>query len=322
MHLRRLLLSALAATMSLGVITACQQPLPPGITKVSNTVEVACGSTTATVPVDWYFPGATPKGLVWLQHGFVESKDDWADFAPQVAAEGYLAMATSLPSTDPQGCNVQNAVDNGPFLDNLAALFAGIDRPTGSLGRSHAEAAALAGRAGEGLPQAMAFSGHSAGGEAVLSVADRLLRSDPSAFAKLRGLVLQDPVASFVGTNTSDAAANLNLTALPIYTLASPPSACNADQSGTRAVIAGLTTRSFSGAQVTTGVHGDIFGPAQSVVGALVCGIPAAENTAATRTLTLGWFGDQFAGSPSADFYPGGITYDSLVAADTITTLP
>lgn len=320
MHLRRRL-SALAAILSLGAITACQQPLPPGIAKVSNTVEVACGSTTSEVPVDWYFPVGSPRGLVWLQHGFVESKDDWADFAPQVAAEGYLAMATTLPSTDPAGCNVQNAGDNGPFLNGLAALFAGLDRPSSPLGRSYADAADMAGRAGEGLPQAMAFSGHSAGGEAVLSVADRLQRSDPSAFDLLKGLVLQDPVASFAGTNTADAAASLNLTSLPIYTLASPPSACNANQSGTRAVIAGLTSRSFYGAQVTTGVHGDIFGPAQSVVGALVCGIPTADNTAATRTLTLGWFGDWFAGSRTPAFYPGGSTYDALVASGTITTL-
>lgn len=323
MHLKRLL-SIVAATMSLGVIAACQQhpPPPPGVTKVSTTVEVACGSTGDAVPVDWYFPADAPKGLVWLQHGFVESKDDWADFAPQVAAEGYLAMATTLPSTDPRGCNVQDLGDNGPFLDNLAALFAGIDRPSSPLGTSHAEAAGLAGRSGEGLPQALAFSGHSAGGETVLSVADRLRSSYPSTFAELRGLVLQDPVKSFAGTNTDEAVANLNHTTLPIYTLASPPSPCNADQSGTQAVIAGLTTRSFFGAQVTSGVHGDIFGPAQGVLGALVCGLPQAENTAATQTLTLGWFGDWFAGSRTPAFYPGGSTYDALVAGGTITTLP
>ena len=104
--MRRLLLGTIAA-ISLLAITGCQQMLPPEVTKVTNSIEVACGATSEVVPVDWYFPDTPPKGLVWLQHGFVESKDDWATFAPQVASAGYLAMATSLPSTSPQGCNVQ-----------------------------------------------------------------------------------------------------------------------------------------------------------------------------------------------------------------------
>ena len=319
--MRRLLLGTIAA-ISLLAITGCQQMLPPEVTKVTNSIEVACGATSEVVPVDWYFPDTPPKGLVWLQHGFVESKDDWATFAPQVASAGYLAMATSLPSTSPQGCNVQNTGDNGPFLDGLAALFADIDSPYSALAVGHADAADLAGRAGESLPRNMAFSGHSAGGETVLSLADRLYGSDPEAFDRLKGLVLQDPVKSFVGTNTDDAVANLGPTSLPIYALASPKSACNADQSGTQAVLAGLAGRSFVAAEVTTGVHGDIFGPSQSLVGALVCGFPTAENTAAAQTLTLGWFGDQFAGTLTPDYYPGGTVYDDLVASGTITTLP
>ena len=87
-------------------------------------------------------------------------------------------------------------------------------------------------------------------------------------------------------------------------------------------MLAGLAGRSFVAAEVTTGVHGDIFGPSQSLVGALVCGFPTAENTAAAQTLTLGWFGDQFAGTLTPDYYPGGTVYDDLVASGTITTLP
>lgn len=37
---------------------------------------------------------------------------------------------------------------------------------------------------------------------------------------------------------------------------------------------------------------------------------PTAENTAAAQTLTLGWFGDQFAGTLTPDYYPGGTVYD------------
>lgn len=107
----------------------------------------------------------------------------------------------------------------------------------------------------------MAFSGHSAGGETVLSVADRLYGSDPETFDRLKGLVLQDPVKSFVGTNTDDAVASLGPTSLPIYALASPSSPpATPTRAAPRPCSQGLAGRSFVAAEVTTGVHGDIFG--------------------------------------------------------------
>ena len=319
--IRRMLLAA-SVVLSLASLAACEPAPPPVVSKVSNTVKVKCGLSTKNVPVDWYFPSGAPRGLVWLQHGFTESKSDWADFGPKVAAKGYLAMATTLPTADIQGCTVQNLGNNTDFLRNIAAMFAGVGNPSSALGVSHADAAKKAGRTGEALPQKLTFSGHSAGGEAVLYVANHLRSSHGSTFAKLKGLVLQDSVKSFVGSNTDTALVGLNNTPLPIYALASPKSTCNSDQSGTRAVIERLATRSFHGAQVTSGNHGDIFGPAQNALGSTTCGTPKAKNTSAAQTLTLGWFGDQFAGTRTASFYPGGATYQGLLAAGTISTLP
>ena len=318
---RRIIISATAA-LCLMAAAACAAAPPSAVAKASNTVKVAWGLGSKHVPVDWYFPTGTPKGLVWLQHGFTESKDDWADFGPKVAANGYLAMATTLPTADVQGCTVQNIGNNTAFLKNLATLFGGLGSPSSALGTSHADAATKAGRSGQALPQKLAFTGHSAGGEAVLYVANQLRGSDASTFAKLKGVVLQDPVKSIVGSNTDTAAKGLNNTSLPVYALASPKYSCNSDQSGTQAVIKALTSRSFHGAQVTSGAHGDIFGPAQNALGATTCGTPQAKNTSATQTLTLGWFGDQFAGTSNTTFYPGGSTYQGLVSAGTITTLP
>ncbi|MEZ5380924.1 MAG: hypothetical protein R2754_03910 [Microthrixaceae bacterium] len=316
----RTALAAVAIVFSLGAVVACGPAAAPNT--ASNTVNIACGLGTKKVPVDWYFPSGTPKGLVWLQHGFTESKDDWAAFGPKVAAKGYLAMATTLPTADAFGCTVQNIGNNTAFLNNVAATFAGLGSTTSAIGKSHADAAAKTGRSGQSLPQKLAFTGHSAGGEAVLYVANRLRTSHGSTFSKLKGVVVQDPVKSFVGNNTDASLQGLNGTSLPIYALASPKYSCNADQSGTQAVIARLTTRSFHGAQVRSGAHGDIFGTAQNQLGQITCGTPQAKNTAATQTLTLGWFGDQFGGTTTEAFYPGGSTYQGLVSAGTITTLP
>lgn len=309
----------LVAVLALGVATACT---PKPIAKVSGTVDVRCSFTTKSVPVDWYFPAGTPKGLVWLQHGFTESKSDWDEFARKAADQGMLAMATTLPSADLLGCTVQNLGNNTAFLNNVAALFDGLGDPNSALGRSHAAAAAQAGRAGQALPQKLTFSGHSAGGEAVLYVADRLRTDHPATFAKLGGLVLQDPVKSFSGNSTGASLDGLAGTTLPIYALAAPKGSCNADQSGTTLVVERLASRPFHGAQITTGTHGDIFGSSLNSLGEATCGTPKPTDTSAAQLLTLLWLNDQFAGTTNPAGYPGGSLYDALVANGTITTLP
>lgn len=299
--------------------TACN---PTTTTKVSGTVPVGCAGTSKAVPADWYFPVGVPKGLVWLQHGFTESKDDWDSLGRQASAQGLLVLATTLPSADLFGCTVQNLGNNTAFLNEVATLLSGLGDPNSALARSHAAAAKAAGRPGQALPQRLAFAGHSAGGEAVLYVANRLRTASPATFAKLGGLVLDDPVKSFVGDGTAASLVALDATALPIYALASPKSSCNADQSGTVLVSQKLTSRSFHGAQVTTGVHGDVFGTSANGLGTATCGTPKAANVTAVQGLTLGWLADELAGTRTAARYPGGSAYQALISAGTITTLP
>ena len=309
---------ALSLALGLAVATACE---PATTGQTTNTVDVKCAGSTKAIPTDWYFPVGTPKALVWLQHGFTESKDDWNETGRKAADAGFLVMATTLPTADLFGCTVENIGNNTDFLNNVASMFAGMGTANSAITKSFNDAASKAGRSGLAMPAKLEFSGHSAGGEAVLYVANRLRTASPATFAKLKGLVLQDSVKSFIGDNTDASLTGLSGTTLPIYALASPKYSCNSDQSGTLAVIAKLPGR-FHGAQVTTGAHGDIFGTSANSLGTATCGTPQAQNTAAVRTLTFGWLTDLAAGTTTAALYPGGATYNGLVSAGTITTLP
>lgn len=314
--------SALIATVLVTAVGASPASAV-GSVKVSNNTTIRCGFVNYSTPTDWYIPATgTPKGLVWLQHGFTENKGNWADYGPKLAAAGYVAVATTLPTADLFGCTVQNIGNNTGYLNNIATVFGQAATGSGALVTSYNDATRRAGRSGLGFPARWSFVGHSAGGEAVAYVAQRLRTNHASGFARLGGLVLEDPVASFIGSNLSSALSGLNTTTLPIYALASPPYSCNNNQSGTLLVERRLTTRTFHGAQITSGSHGDVFGSAVGAIETATCGTPQAKNVAAVQALSTAWLTDQIAGTTTAANYPGGASYQPLVSAGTIATLP
>ena len=271
-----------------------------------------------------------------MQHGFVETKQVWSTLAPRVAESkevwstvasrvaqrGYLVMATTLPTVNLFGCTVENLADNTGFLHNIADVFATKDDPTGPLAVSFAKAAAKAGRPAGPLPDELVFVGHSAGGEAVEYVAEQLHASYPATFAQLRGIVSEDGVKSFFGSNTDVALAGLAGTAVLIYATASQSYLCNLFQSGTRAIEQYLAGRPFLGVNVTTGVHGDALGPSSPFYENVVCGFPRPVNVDAVWQLSQGWISDMIAGTTTPDFYPGGALYTALENATIINTLP
>jgi hypothetical protein len=104
--------------------------------------------------------------------------------------------------------------------------------------------------------------------------------------------------------------------------LAAPPYSCNANQSGTRAVLRELAGRGFVGAQLTTGSHADILGGSVNKVERLTCGTPRKINVETTRTLAIGWLtAAATRAGPDQDLTPGGASYDALVANGVISTL-
>lgn len=155
---------SLSLTLAAGLAAA---PADAATTKVTTKTATRCAIFSYQTPTDWYFPSGSPKALVWLQHGFTESKDQYAGFAEQLAGQGFLVVATTLPSVDLFGCTVNNTGDNTAYLNNVAALFGTKNDVAGALNKSFAAARAAAGRPDEQLPGPMAFVGHSAGGEAV-----------------------------------------------------------------------------------------------------------------------------------------------------------
>ncbi|MFB8275944.1 hypothetical protein [Nocardia colli] len=268
-----------------------------------ETIAIPCAGTALPVPVDWHLPIGTPKGLIWLQHGFARSNTNIAGLGSAFAEAGYLVFAPSLPFINFAGCTLQNLTGNTGFLGAIATLFATAQDPGSALAQSFSAAAAHAGRPELRLPGQYAFVGHSAGGEAVEYVAHQLHTDHPDGWGGLRGLVLLDPVKSFVGDNTDRALTDLDRTALPILTVSGPPSLCNAFGSGTNAVQS-LLRRAYVGIRISTGVHTDAEGASVDTLGSMLCGTPESVNITTLRTLALGWIGDYFTGSRSADYYP------------------
>ncbi|NNH68509.1 alpha/beta hydrolase [Nocardia uniformis] len=322
MRFRRLL----AATCSIAAALIAFTPATPfasadtTVTKVSNRVEIRCAFTTLRQSSDWYFPAGTPKALLWLQHGFASANDSMDDTAGKFADQGFLVFAPTLPTANIFGCTVQNLGNNTNFLHNVADLFGKSADANDKLGRSFADAKSKAGRTNLALPGSFVFAGHSAAGEAVPYVAQRLRSDYAAAFGKLRGVILYDPVKSIIGNNLSSSLNHLSNTTLPILAVSAPPYSCNSNGSGTNILLNQLQ-RPFLGVRLTSGSHIDVEASSAPGPDKVACGAPQSKNVAALQQLSVGWAGDFVSGSTTADYYPGGGYYESLRTAGTITTL-
>lgn len=317
----------LAAVCSVAAaVIACTPLITPTaaadttVTKVSNKVDIRCAFTTLHQSSDWYFPSGTPKALLWLQHGFAGSNDAVDDSARKFTAQGFLVFAPTLPTANLLGCTLENLGNNTDFLHNVADLFGKAADPGDKLGRSFADAKSKAGLPNLALPSAMVFAGHSAGGEAVPYVAQELRADYGPAFANLRGVILFDPVKSFIGNNLSSSLNHLSNTTLPILAVTAPPYSCNRDGAGTKVLLDQLD-RTFLGVRLTSGSHIDVEGASAPAPDKVTCGTPQAKNVEALQRLSVAWAGDFVSGSTTADYYPGGGYYESLRTAGTIETL-
>ncbi|MFD0525005.1 alpha/beta hydrolase [Paractinoplanes durhamensis] len=239
MSLRRILSTLLLSSVAL-VATPTAGNAAATWTKASTTVSIACSSSsTLSQAANWYFPStATPKALVYLQHGFSRSNANMEALAGKYADAGFLVFVPTLPSsTASNNCAVNNTGDNTTFLNNVAALIGEATVATSSLARSYTTAAGLAGRTGQAMPATYVIAGHSAGGDAVSYIANRLRTTWPAAFANLKLVQLLDPVLSPKGTNMATGLAGLATTSTPIYAISSPPYTANDQASGTTELL-------------------------------------------------------------------------------------
>lgn len=291
-----------------------------GWTQVSNTVDVPCAGLTYHPSADWFLPAGTPKGLVYLQHGFSRSNGNMADLAEHYAAAGFVVFAPTLPSADIFGCTVSNLGNNAPFLNNVTTWLGQANSPTGALARSYANALSRAGRPAAALPTSYVIAGHSAGGEVASYVANRLRTTYPGQFARVRLVQLLDPVKSFLGSNMDTALAGLNLTSTPIYAISSPPYTANSNASGTVELTEDVH-RAFLGVRLTTGSHCDAEGASTDGLCTVLNGASQPGNVAALQTFAVAWAADAVGGTTTATYYPGGAYYQSLLTGGVTQTL-
>ncbi|WP_107657122.1 alpha/beta fold hydrolase [Nocardia suismassiliense] len=314
------LLVAIGLSAAATAFTAPATHAQSTATKVENTVEIRCAFTMLRQSSDWYFPAGTPKALLWLQHGFASSNDAVDETARKFAAQGFLVFSPTLPTANIFGCTVENLANNTNFLHNVADLFGKSADPGDKLGRSFADAKKKAGRPDMALPNAKVFAGHSAAGEAVPYVTQVLRADYAAAFGSVRGLILFDPVKSFLGNNLSSSLNHLSNTTLPILAISAPPYSCNRDGNGTEELIEQIS-RPFRGVRLTSGSHIDVEASSAPAPDKVNCGTPQAKNVSALQTLAIAWAGDFVTGAPTADYYPGGTYYEAQRSAGTIQTL-
>lgn len=313
--------AALALAIAATFLTApAAASAAPGVVEVSNTVDIRRAFYTMKADADWYFPAGTPRGLVYLQHGFARSNGNVQDLAAHYAGAGFVVFAPTLPSANLYGCTVNNVGNNTGFLDNVADLLGKAGDSTDKLGRSFADARTRAGRAGLALPTGYVLSGHSAGGEVVSYVANKLRTSYAAQFAKVKALVLLDPVKSPVGQSMADAFNGLKTTSLPMYAISSPPYLANSNASGT-VELTNDVPRPFLGVRLTTGCHCDAEGASTDGLCTLTSGTPQARNVAALQTLAVAWAVDGVTGATTTTNYPGGPYYDGMLTSGVIQTL-
>lgn len=302
-----------AATLCIGGTTArADAPLP-------GTVEIPCANDVLKQSADWYLPAGQPAGLIWIQHGFARSNGNVSALATLFADTGYLVFAPSLPFMNLQGCTLQNIGDNSAFLHDVATLFGTAGDPNGPLATSLTAAAQRAGRQAPVMPRDLVFIGHSAGAEAVAFVADRLRTTYPETWNSLHGLVLLDPVRSFLGDNIDHALTGIDGTGLPVLTVSAAPAPCNTFGTGTLAVQTHLH-RPFIGVRLNSGTHTDAEGASSDLLGEALCGGPDPASTTALHTLALGWTHDFLTGTTTPEYYPDAAQH-LVTAAPTATVL-
>jgi dienelactone hydrolase len=284
----------------------------PFHTPAPATLLVQCGAGITTLPVTWHFPARPPVGLVWLQHGFFRTNQNIADLASKLAYAGFVVVAPTIQSLG-STCTFNNVTT---FVPNFADLFGHLNDPGSELLASARAAASSVGLAVAALPARFVFSGHSAGGAAVTLAAKEYVTRFPSIAARLRGVVLLDPVENLAQSMASSLPW---LFEVPILTISAAPTACNANTSGTRALL-GLG-RPFIGVEITTGSHCDAEGLTGSpFLCGLLCGRVQAVNILLTHIFAAGWTSDLLLDRLTATVYPGGDFYGAVAAAGLIRT--
>jgi lipocalin len=283
------------------------QPVP-GTSSINGVTGVVEGSSNLAIPVsgstytgaaDWYFPTQADgtvqaQGVMLLQHGFLGSNFWYSSLAQDLAQRtNSIVVVPNIPSFGfftCGGCSL-SAV---PMQQGVAALF--IDPNRTSLNAS----AAAAGYDGV-LPENFVLTGHSAGGGLAAAAGGFYADAVTPQTNALKGVVMYDGVSS--NGTFADAVASLDRLNVPLYQIAAPPQAWNANGQTTSDLVA-LHPDQFVGAVLANGSHVDSLigaNPTVDFLSQLLIKPSPPGNTQAVYTLANGWINDMYAGLGPTD---------------------
>ena len=291
-----------AAEATAAIITPPDTNGVTGVKVGHSTLTIPAGSTAFDANADWYFPTqadgtVAANGVIWLQHGFLASKDYYSSLATTLAQQtNSIVVAPTLPSFPSFGCP-GCTLYGVPLQQGAASMFTG---PETALNVS-ANAAGYQGT----LPQDFVLAGHSAGGGWSVGVGgyyiDSLKQDDQN---HLLGVVMYDGVV--MNGTMAQSIASLDKTKTPVYQIAAPAQQINAFGITTDQ-LAQLRPNQFIGDVLVNGSHVDSMlgsNPLIDFSAQLVTRFSPPGNTQATYTLSTGWINDfYYGGTPQAPKY-------------------
>ncbi|CAN5366624.1 hypothetical protein BH09ACT7_BH09ACT7_49850 [soil metagenome] len=292
--------SSVALTVTAAAAPATAAVATSGVTGVKvghSDLYIPVGADESyTAAADWYFPTqadgtVNAQGVIYLQHGFLGNKSWYSALATQLAQQtNSVVVAPNLPWFQlPWNCS--GCVLNGaPMAQGVAGLFADPERT------SLTASANAAGYGQDALPGDFVLTGHSAGGGLAATAAGFYTEAVPEAGNHLKGVVMYDGVSSSTAT-FAGALAKLGDT--PVYQIAAPPQAWNANGQTTTDLVA-LRPDQFVGVVLANGSHVDsLIGGnlLADIASQLIIKRSPAGNTQAVYTLATGWIDDMYAGN-------------------------
>lgn len=241
---------------------------------------------SSSYSADWYLPSNTPKGLVYLQHGFQRNKGHLRALGNSLMAQGLMVLSVNASMTG-------GAASLAP---NVAAAFANrtLTPPSGYV-----------------LPDAFVLAGHSAGGLHVSLVGADLANRGTAGF---RGVILFDAVDA--NNRMATAMQRIVDSNRPVYAILANAGSCNSSNNA-EPLLRALTGTSFVGFKLTSrSAHTDAEGSSSDFLGRLLCGTPQSHNTAYLQQFAGAWALDMLSNTITADYYPGGAAWQAIAAAN------
>jgi hypothetical protein len=244
------------------------------------------------VDADWYFPmTSNPKGIVYLQHGFLATASFYSATAAYLAEKTQsIVVAPSLTWGNYDTAKYPIVLPSTHLA--IAQLFAG-DRTALT---ASARAAGYTGA----LPTRVVLAGHSAGGGLAVGAGRYMI--DLGAGDRLAGVLMMDGV-SYLDFMSSDL--DRIPLSIPVYNIGGQPYNWNTF-GDTNLRLAKARPGMFTGVVMANGLHSDSMQSTNGLIQFatyLFTGFSSPWNVASNQTFSAGWIKDMFSGKETVNLY-------------------